>query len=292
MTATSILFPVGRVVMGSLYEAQTKDAAGQPRIVKTGPRAGQPNPTYFFAVAIPKTPGHTHWSQTPWGQQIWTIGHAAFPQGQAQLASFAWKLGDGDSQVPNKKNHIPAKTEGFPGHWIVYFSSQFAPKIFTADGSAPLAEPGAVKLGHFVEVFGSVDGNNNTQNPGVFMNHNMVAYSGYGPEIVRGPDPTAVGFGKGPAPTGMTTTPPPALRPPPAPAVATPPAPAIPPAAVAIPAAVAPPAPTAVAPHPGILTPPPPPAGPVWKGAPGTTRAQYEAVGWSEAQMRANGLIG
>lgn len=313
--ARQILFPVGRLVMGSLYDGQTKDANNQPLIVKTGPNTGQPMVKYFFAVAIPKMAGHTHWSQTDWGAVIWQAGYEAFPQGQGQSPTFAWKVEDGDSTTPNKRGRVPAQTEGFAGHWIVSFSSTFAPKLYTADGSAELTEPGTIKLGHFVEVFGSVVGNNNAQNPGVYINHSMVAYSGYGPEISRGPDPGAVGFGQGPLPPGASEVPPPALpgatppsaapaavSPPPIPnaaAPATPPASAPPvpstPAATAAPAT--PPAtPTPVQPHDGFMTPPVPsapaaPAAPVWNGPAGTSREQYAAAGWTDEQMRAQGLI-
>lgn len=303
-TALAILFPVGRVVMGSLSEAQTKDANNQPLTIKTGPQAGQPTQKYFFAVAIPKTPtDNGHWANTAWGRKIWELGHAAWPQGQAQAPTFAWKIDDGDSQVPNKKGRVPAKTEGFPGCWIVSFSSTFAVKTYDAKGSTAV-DPKSIKLGHFVEVFGTVDSNKNLANPGVYINHSMVAHAGFGPEISRGPDPTAVGFGNQALPAGASATPPPSMQPPPA-TVAPPGVP--PPVAAPTPAAVAPPAvqppPTAVAAHPGFMAPPvpgatvaapPPPApaaGPTWKGPAGSTYAAYKAAGWSDDQMRTAGLI-
>lgn len=297
-----VLLPVGRLVMGSLAEAQTKDRTGALRVVKTGPNAGKPNPTYFFAVAIPKGPNDKgHWANSAWGQLIWNYGHASWPRGEGQRPNFAWKIDDGDDATPNQNGRANSKTEGFPGNWIVYLSSTFAPKVFNANGTEPV-DPKLIKLGHYVEVFTTVASNDNAQNPGVYINHNMVAYAGYGPEITRGPDPTAVGFGKGQLPAGASATPVSSLQAPPAPAASVaPPAPA---ANAAAPAPMAAPAPqpTAVTPHPGILSPPvaapavatPPPApvatGPVWKGPP-AGYAAHKAAGWSDDQLRTAGYI-
>ena len=41
-----------------------------------------------------------------------------------------------------------------------------------------IADEGAVKLGYYIQVAGSVDANNNLQNPGVYLNHRMVALQG------------------------------------------------------------------------------------------------------------------
>ncbi len=295
--AKQILTPTGRLVWGSLYEPQTKDADGKPLVIKNGPDAGKPTQRFAFGLAIRKEPGHTHWSQTAWGALIWATGHAAFPM-QAQRPDFAFKVQDGDSVVPNKNGKKNADKEGYAGHWILSFSSSYAPRTYNADGSAPIAEPGAIKCGYYVQVAGSVAGNDSTQNPGVYLNHNMVALQGYGAEIVSGPDPSAVGFGQGPAPAGMSAAPVAAMAAPPAvpgvPAAAPPPPPA------AVPAA-APPAPVAVVPHPAILgapaappppPPPPPAAGPVMTAkANGATYAQMVAAGWTDATLRQHGYL-
>ncbi len=291
-TKKDILFPVGRLVRGSLYKGQDKDAEGKPLVVKSGPNTGQARLDFYFAVAIPKQPGHTHWAQTDWGQLIWGVGHAAFPQA-AQAPSFAWKVIDGDSTVPNKKGRKPCDNEGYKGNWVVQFSSGYAPKIFTADGTQQLTEVDAVKLGYYVQVYGSCDGNGSQSQPGVFVNHGMVAMAGYGPEISVGPDASAVGFGKGPAPVGMTQAPigggfnpaPPVAAVPGVPAVAAPPI-LVPPPAVA------------VAPNPQILMPPPPaavPVAPVAAGPVMTAKAAgvtYEAMvagGWTREAMVQHG---
>lgn len=308
------IFPVGRAVMGSFSEPQTKDQNGNPLVIKTGPDAGKPTQRYFFAVAIPKSPPgspgvnpstgapdpaspHNHWSCTPWGQKIWAAGWAAWPNGQCQAPTFAWKIGDGDSQVPNQNGRKNANTEGMPGHWVVHFSSTYAVKTFDAKGTHAV-DPKSIKLGHYVEVYGSVLSNENAQKPGMYINHVMVAHAGFGPEITRGPDPSSVGFGNTALPAGATAAPQSAMQPPAGQPGAAPPAPA--PAAVAPPVAAAPaapavaaPAPTSVQPHAGYMVPAaaaPAPAGPVWKGPP-AGYAAHKANGWTDDQLRTAGYI-
>lgn len=245
-----VLFPVGRLVQGNLYKAQTTDQNGQPLVVKNGPNKGQPRVNYFFAVAIKKEPGHTHWSHTDWGLQIWNFGHKVWPGGQTQRPDFAWKIEDGDSTIPNQKMKKPCDQEGFPGHWIIRSSSSYAPKIWDSKGTTPIVEEGIVKPGHFIQLFADVASNNNEQKCGIYINHNLVAYAGYGPEITFGPDAAEVGFGQGAAgalPAGASSVPLGAMTPP-----ATGAAP-LPPGAPSVPIA-SPPASGAVA------TPPPVPA--------------------------------
>lgn len=293
-----VKFPVGRLVDGSLYEPQTTDAEGKPLTIKTGAKAGQPTVKYFFAVAYAKT--KAHWAQEDWGAGIWALGHQSWPQGQAQGPTFAWKILDGDSAVPNKKGRAPNSREGFPGCWVVNFSSTYAPKVCNSDGSAMLLDKDVVKLGHFVEVLGNVASNESVSQPGVYINHAMVAHSGYGKEIVIGINPATVGFGRGALPPGASQTPVGGLPTPPAPGAALPPPPA-PPVATAAAAAPLPPppVPTAVAPAPAFMAPPPPPAAPaaavaarVMLGkAAGTQYQQWVAAGWTDVQLIANGLM-
>lgn len=323
------LSPVGRLVMGSLYDAQTTDQDGKPLVVKTGANAGQPTQRYFFALAVPKQPGHSHWAYTDWGAKILAVGRAAFPQGQAERPDFAWKIVDGDSTIPNKKGNKPCDREGYPGHWVISFSSSYAPKIVNKDGSAPIIEPGAVKIGYFAQVLGTVDGNGQAMTPGVYINHSIVSMQGYGPEISMGPDPKTVGFGQQPLPPGASATPLPGMSAPPAaggyPPGGQPPAPAgagtpPPPGAGVQIGAGAPPPPTAVQPHASFLhaggvppagagappppaaaaVPPPPPAAAAIPPAapkvmlPAAGGASYESFiqqGWNDAQMIAAGYM-
>lgn len=202
-----ILFPPGRVVQGSLYKQQDKDANGAARVYPPGhPKAGQPKISWFFAVAIPKNRGENAWWDTPWGREIFFVGQSAWPQGQWQHQSFAWKIEDGDSQVPNKRNRKNCNTEGMPGCWIVNFSSSFAPKICDERGQ-PILEPDVVKNGYWVEVYGSVASNETASNPGVYVNHEHVSFRGRDKEIFSGTDPSAVGFGRAAVPSHVSMAP-------------------------------------------------------------------------------------
>lgn len=325
----NITSPVGRIVMGSLYDPSTTDAEGKPLVVKTGPNAGQPRVNYFFALAIPKG-AEPHWAHTPWGQQIWNVGNQAFPNA-AQSPAFAWKIEDGDSQIPNKKGRKPCENEGWRGHWILKFSGGFAPKVYQQEGAGyvQVMQKDFCKPGYFVEVAFSVDGNGSQSQPGVYINHSMVCFRAYGPEISFGPDVASAGFGQSALPVGASMTPPagvipmpqapaaaPALpgapvgyAPPPVPAgvpqipgIA--PAPLAPAGSVPMPYAPAPgaPAPIPVTPNPGFvqvpppapMAPPPAPVAPVRQmtaAAQGVTYEAYVAAGWSDAQLVQNGLM-
>ena len=319
----NITSPVGRIVMGSLYDPSTTDAEGKPLVVKTGPNAGQPRVNYFFALAIPKG-AEQHWAHTPWGQQIWNVGNQAFPNA-AQSPAFAWKIEDGDSQIPNKKGRKPCENEGWRGHWILKFSGGFAPKVYQQEGAGyvQVMQKDFCKPGYFVEVAFSVDGNGSQSQPGVYINHSMVCFRAYGPEISFGPDVASAGFGQSALPVGASMTPPAGAIPMPqapatAPAGAIPalpgvpqipgvaPAPLAPAGSVPMPSAPAPvaPAPIPVTPNPGFLQVPPPapapmapPAAPVipvrqmTAAAQGVTYEAYVAAGWSDAQLVQNGLM-
>lgn len=208
MAKVNITSPVGRIVMGSLYDPSTTDAEGKPLVVKTGPNAGQPRVNYFFALAIPKG-AEPHWAHTPWGQQIWNVGNQAFPNA-AQSPAFAWKIEDGDSQIPNKKGRKSCDNEGWRGHWILKFSGGFAPKVYQQEGAGyvQVMQKDFCKPGYFVEVAFSVDGNGSQSQPGVYINHSMVCFRAYGPEISFGPDVASAGFGQSALPAGASMTPP------------------------------------------------------------------------------------
>ena len=319
----NITSPVGRIVMGSLYDPSTTDAEGKPLVVKTGPNAGQPRVNYFFALAIPKQ-GEPHWAHTPWGQKIWSVGNQAFPTA-AQSPAFAWKIEDGDSQIPNKKGRKPCDNEGWPGHWILKFSGGFAPKIYQQEGAGyvQIMQKDFVKPGFFVEVAFGVEGNGSQSQPGVYLNHSMVCFRAYGQEIVFGPDVASAGFGQSALPAGASATPLPGTAPmPQAPAAAPtmplppglPQVPGVAPAPLpqggfapmpSAPAATAS-APIPVTPNPGFvqvpppaaapapMAPPPAPAAPVRQmtaAAQGIPYESYIQQGWTDAMLVQNGLM-
>lgn len=315
---TNITTPVGRIVAGNLYTPNTKDFDGKPLVVKTGANIGQARSDFFFAIAIKKE-AEQHWAQTAWGAEIWRVGHTAFPQA-AQSPTFAWKIDDGDSQVPNKRGKKPCDNEGWRGHWILKFSGGFAPKVYREEaggGYVQLTESDYVKPGHFVQVLCTVDGNGNQNNPGVYLNHSMVCFRAFGPEISFGPNVNEAGFGAAPLPAGATLTPPASAIPMPAAAAALPSAPAAIPAPIAsIPVTPNPqflqvPAtgvPAATLPSPIAAVPSPVPAVPVVPTMPvpiaspssgpkmtakaeGSSYQAFISAGWTDANLIANGYM-
>lgn len=313
-----ILFPVGRLVQGDLYEANDKDAEGKPLVVKNGPNAGQPRVEYFIGVAIPKD-GRPWW-ETEWGKQIYQVGAQAFPTA-ANLPTFSWKVMDGDDATvrvdklgkPQKANNTKP---GWPGCWVLRFASGFAPKVLTADGSREITEVGAVKCGYFVQVFGNAAGNGSNSNPGVRLNPNGVALAAYGEEIAQGRDMSQVGFGQGTVlPVGASATPIGGMATPPAGGAPTMPG-AVPSTPGAVPGAVpggVPSTPTTVTPNTSYMAGPggnpampggvpPTPAAPVatpaapaarvmTPKAAGATYESFRANGWSDEQLVQHGYM-
>lgn len=323
--------PVMRFVQGSVDDAQTKDAQGNLRVVKSGPNAGQPNPQYFVAGAIAKN--------DPAWPEFWGILCRAAALGFPNLfpnaaagdytcvhPQFAFKVIDGDGFDTSGKPN--SGKEGFAGHWVVRFASAYPPRCFHAGRYAAheqIQEKGAIKRGYYIRTSGTVEGNANAQRPGLYVNLDMVELSAYGPEIVSGPDASDA-FGGGPAalPPGATAapaTPPttPGFTPPP---LAAPGAGASPAAALPVPGAPAPSAPAA--PYTGYMQPPAAPAAgptPPIGGAPaanpapaapmpptsttaypgsgpvmlpaanGATYEQMIAAGWTDDTLRAHGMM-
>lgn len=335
------LTPVGRFVQGDAFTPQEKDKAGNQLTVKKGINAGQPAKRWFMAVAFAKT-------DAAFGamyQQMQQVARASFPTlfdaaGNCIRPNFAWKLVDGDGIDDDGKpnNQKP----GFAGHWVLKFSSGYAPKCFHAGHYAPheqIQDPKAIPRGYYVRVAGTIEGNGDTAKPGLYLNLNMVELVGGNPGdvIVSGPDAGAVFGASAPVlPAGVTlaTCPTlPGMAPTPAPAM--PGAPGVPPAmpsALPGPGAMAPaqapmyapaapvmPAPAmagaapavpsvpvvpnaAILAGPGVPTAPgltPAPAAPAMPApgftmtaaAGGFTREQYHAQGWTDDQLRANGMM-
>ena len=315
-----ILFPVGRLVGGSLYKPREKDAEGQLLVIKKGANVGQSRVDYYLGVAFAKTAG-VAWHQTEWGAAMLAAGAAAFPQ-QYQNADFAWKVDDGDSTVKNRKGlgRAPSENADWRGHWVVKFSGGFSPKVYqrlAAGGYSDVLPEGFVNLGDFIQIDGNVVGNGSTSQPGVFVNHGMTLFAAYGTRITLGPDAATV-FGAGPAaalpagasltPVGVSAMPALAVAPEPlfrrvriddlavapasAPALAVAPNAAFlqgPAAGVAPPAALV--APMQVPPPVPVPALPPPAAVRRMTALAQTTYEEYVKAGWSDAQMISNGLL-
>lgn len=202
-----IMFPVGRMVGGSLYKLfQRKNDDGSLKFKADGVTKDE---QMSFGVAYAKDPQFPHWSQTPWGQQIMAVGAAGYPE-QYQHPDFAWKVTDGDAKFSKKAGgKAPCSQEGYPGHWVIWFSQAWAPKIGNADGSKELTQTDAVVPGYFIQVLADVKDNKPSKSPGVYMNPKGVALSAYGQKIVSSGDVDlkSAGFGGGPLPAGASAVP-------------------------------------------------------------------------------------
>lgn len=317
----NILLPPGRIIQGDVYKGSDKDSKGVPRLVKTGPNKGQPSTQFFIGVAIPKA-GEQAWWQTAWGQQIMAVGQQGFPNFYNNPA-FAWKIEDGDSTVPNKSNKRPCDLEGAKGHWILKFSSQFAPPVYQQPQPGVFERvdaPGLIKTGWWVQVNASVKSNGSTESPGIYLNQQMVLFVKQDAEITSGPDAATAFAGAavaslpgvaampfaGAAPQAAMPTPGvhPGMAPmqpaAPQPTMVAPhpgflagpgamPGPAMPGATAAAPAM-----PMAPGLPPGPAAAPPVPAGPQMTQAginSGFSYAQYREKGWTDDQLRQNGII-
>jgi hypothetical protein len=195
------LTPVGRLVQGHPMDKQTKDNQGNLLTIKSGPQAGQPTQKYFCALAFRKDDP----AFAAFYAQLAKVARQSFPQqfdaaGNCINPRFSWKLVDGDSTVPDEGGRAPASKEGFPGHWVVRFSSSFPPRCFNAGMYEPhqqIADPNVIRRGYYGRVSGTIEGNANAQKPGLYVNLSMFELSAQGPEIVSGPDAAAT-FGASP----------------------------------------------------------------------------------------------
>lgn len=269
--------PVGRFVMGDAFTGSDKDQQGRPLMTT----AGKPKVNYFQGIAFAKN--DPAWQQL-WAQ-IYAVGQRDFPNGAFQRPDFAWKVVDGDLKYADRPE--------CRGHNILRLSSGFPPKIFNAQ-NLQITDPAQCKRGYYVRAYISVQGNDDTGKPGLYISPSLIQVCGYGEEIISGPSAAQVFAAPAALPPGASavpvapagpmvapTAPPAGHGPPqPAPAYTMPAAHAAPPPAYGPPpAAYAPPAPAPVAPAPTYAPPPggypAPVAAPTAPGSYGPPPAAY-----------------
>ena len=204
--------PPGRIVWGSVYKPQTKDDKGNPIIIKSGANQGQPGARWAFGVAIAKEPGKQWW-ETSWGSRIMSVGQRHPVTNSWQHPDFSWKITDGDSPVAKTaKGKAPNASEHNRGHWIIAFTTyagapaQFKKNPATGAFEQIVNEQEFLKPGWYVEVNMGVKPNTG-DSPGLYMSPRMVAFVGYGAEIIQGPDVSEAGFGQAAAPAGAMAAP-------------------------------------------------------------------------------------
>jgi hypothetical protein len=285
------------MVFGSVWEGQSKDNEGKPLVIKSGPNAGQPATRWSFGVAFPKVlaNGQPNVEFAKFRDTILEAGRAGYPQyfngpidpatgkpGLSPGVTFATKIKDGDGfDSKGKPNN---QKEGWAGHWVVVFSSSYAPRVFDInvglDPTQQLQDKSRVLPGDYIAVSGTVEDNNPSQTPGVYVNGDMVCFIGGGPRIVSGPKASEAfaGVMAGQLPPGCV--------------------PGANPANVGAPTPPAPGAPTPPAAAPTPPAPPAPPAAPVGPqltpaaiAAGFTTYAAAIAAGWTDATLTAQGYL-
>ena len=186
-----ILTAVGRLVAGHPMVANpVKDKAGVQKFQRDGVT---PQTDYYAGLAIPKG-AETDWKLTPWGQQIVAQATADWPNGESGAPTFAWKITDGDSQVPNRKGKKPCEREGWPGHWVINISNGFPfPCYHTGHFQAHevIQDKDAIKCGDYVRFEVEVKGNGPSESPGVYVNPTQMEVVRAGIQIVTQSVPDA-----------------------------------------------------------------------------------------------------
>jgi hypothetical protein len=187
----------GRLVGGHpmVTHTVTDDITKQPKMQADGVT---PRTEAYVGIAIAKGV-ESDWRQTPWGQQISLAAQTGWPNGEFNAPAFAWKITDGDSQVPNKVGKKPFDREGFPGHWVVNCSNGFAIRSYHPgryDPTQQIQDKNAIKCGDYCRVLINAVANAPSQSPGVYLNPMLFELSRAGIEIVTssGPD-AAAAFG-------------------------------------------------------------------------------------------------
>jgi len=235
---------IGRIVQGDLDTLSNLDfQTGKPRVNSDG---SEKKPENFYAVAFPKMINgqpNPDWARVQ--QYLTNIARrdwpTFFPNNSPTCVNpnFHFKITDGDGY--DKSGVHNATKEGFAGHWVLRFSSQFLPKRFyqgQTRADQEITQPGVIKRGDWVRVLFTAAGNGSTQSPGLFVRGSAVELFFEGKAIVSasaGPD-AATGLASGPAvnyvPEGATVVQAPANA---MPAVQQPPATPAPQQAPAVP---------------------------------------------------------
>ena len=187
---SDILTTVGRLVSG---HPMVMHAANDNKGVQKTFKDGSLMFTQSVGIAFAKG-AETHWNQTQWGMAIYAAAQAAFPQGQHGAPTFAWKITDGDSAVPNKKGNKPCDREGYPGHWVLFATSCFPTPTYHAGRYAAhevIQNKDEIKAGDYVRLSFNVSGNGSTDSPGMYINPVMLELTRAGIQIISANAPDA-----------------------------------------------------------------------------------------------------
>jgi hypothetical protein len=186
---------------------------------------------------------------------------------------------DGDSSAPNKNGTIYANNPNYAGHWLIWPSNGWLPKLVTADGMAPLTQPGAIYPGCYVRLKLDVVSHAG-KSPGMYLNPLALGLVADGDRIMSEVDTSDFAT--------VTTELPENARPvqPPVSEFAPPAAPAAAPAPVAA---------TPVVPDPAFMAPRAPPSAPaaprMTAKAQGASYDQMITAGWTPELLKQHGMV-
>ena len=203
MTIEKLNLPVGRIVSGNPAKKEVKtDFHSRKPIIGED---GQPIYQWRCSIAFPKE---------EFNNSVWPLlqqeAATLYPNGTPP--EFSWKVIDGDSPACPKGSNVPYNTrEGYPGHWVVKFSTQaFAPGVYKYEnGAYRQMTENEVHCGDYVVPNVTIKAHNNNDG-GLYFNPNMFKHVGYGQIIVSasgGNPEEAFGNTDHPLPQGASATP-------------------------------------------------------------------------------------
>lgn len=217
-----ITTPVTRLVAGHPMQGQPRtDDNNQPKLGSDG----QPLIEYYIGIAIPKA-GEADWKQTAWGAQFVQEATTGWPNGESQAPTFAWKVTDGDSTIPNKKGKVPNQRDGWAGHWVLHCSTTIPFQCFHKDKYDPsqaIMNKTEIKTGDYCRVVLNVKANNPAVSPGLYLNPVLFELSSVGAAIAGSGPSAQEAFGGGSATAAPVAQAAPTVAAAPAPQAATPP---------------------------------------------------------------------
>ena len=188
--------PVGRLVRGDCFTPTFDEKI----VWKKGPDKGKIKPNYYIGVAFSKTDANILKEFEKVRAIFLAEAIKSFPNkfdkaGNCISPDFAFKITDGDSAIPNSREKRPCDFEGYPGHWVINFSTAFPPSIVNKEAKPLESVSGIlkpIKLGDYIRVFGTVVGNGSPDKSGIMLNHKMVQLIQPGVEIKLGLDAKSI----------------------------------------------------------------------------------------------------
>lgn len=180
------------MLQGDFFTPETTDYNGKPLENKDG----TPAVNYYVVLAVPKL--SPEWPA--FRDMVLQTAREAFPRLQFSVAAngalqcnlptFAFKITDGDSTVPDMKGKAPCAKEGHPGNWIVKLNTRMAPKVVDYNMETRvttiLENYTQAKRGWWYRMSGNIRGNREEGKQGLFLNMGIVQRMSFDTEISGG----------------------------------------------------------------------------------------------------------